>query len=263
VAAAGPTVGAFARKAQSRPGTEPWTPVTSGAALAEGSGLRTLERSSVELRLEAGGRVILGELTTITLTGARSLALIAGQLDVELPADATPVEVESKGTRIAVRSEAGPALARIRTSEAGPLAMAFGGAARAQGPSGATVELAAGSGAVLGGGAASEKLLAAPVTSVPAPGAAPDHANPRLWWEDVPGAGSYTVEVCRDEACAELEDRGVALVGAPWAPEGLPLGELFWRVCARSPAGLDGFPSRPVRFTIRSLWRKPHPRPRS
>jgi hypothetical protein len=262
VAEPGATVGALARKVQARPAKEPWTPVASGAVLSVGSGLRTLDRSSAELRLDAGGRVILTELTTVTLRGSRSIVLAAGQLDAELPAEAAPIELESGIVRISVRASGGPALARLRVQEGKVQAMSFAGAVRVESTGAAPLELAAGSGASVGASAA-EKLLPAPVTSVPASGAAPDHANPRLWWEDVPGAGSYTVEVCRDEACAETEDRGAGVVGAPWAPEGLPLGDLYWRVCSTSPSGLDSPPSRAVRFTIRSLWRKPHPRPRT
>jgi hypothetical protein len=235
----------------------------SGAALAEGDGLRTLDRSSAEARVRGGGRVILTELTTVTLRAARSLALAAGQADLELPTGAAPLQVEVGGARISVRAGEGPALARIRLRDGTVQVMAYAGTARVEGPREAALELAAGSGiSVASAGApAQEKLLPAPLTSAPAPGSAPDHANPRLWWEDVPGAAGYTVEVCHDEACAGLEDRGVAVVGAPWAPEGLPLGDLYWRVAAVSASGLDGMPSQPVKFTIRSLWRKPHPRP--
>jgi hypothetical protein len=226
--------------------------------------MRTLDRSSAEALLAGGGRVILTERTTLTLREARSLVLVSGQVDAELPAAAPPLEVESGGARISVRAESGPALARIRLRDGAVQVMTFAGMARAQGPRETIVEVAAGSGLTLSGSTepTPEKLLAAPLTSVPAQGAAPDHANPRLWWEDVPGAAAYTVEVCQDEACGALEDRGAAVVGAPWAPEGLPLRELYWRVCAVAASGLDGPPSRPVRFTIRSLWRKPHPRPR-
>jgi hypothetical protein len=252
-------------KAQSRAGKEPWTPVAAGAVLGLDDALRTLERSSAAARLDGGGRILLTELTTVTLRGARSLVLVAGQLDAELSADAAPVELEAGRARISVGAGEGPALVRVRLRDAAPQVMVLAGTARVAAGGGAALEVAAGSGLTVGSAGASgaEKLLPAPLTSAPAPGSAPDHANPRLWWEDVPGARAYTVEVCHDEACGGLEDRAVAVIGAPWAPEGLPLGELYWRVVAVSASGLDGMPSRAVRFTIRSLWRKPHPRPPS
>jgi hypothetical protein len=251
-------------KVQSRAAKEPWTPAAVGAVLDAEDGLRTLERSSAAARLDGGGRVLLSELTTLTRRGDRSLFLAYGQLDAELPAGGAPLEVAAGSARAVVRAGDGGALVRLRLRESALQVMVFAGTARLTEGGGPGDDVAAGQGRAPGhAGSGTEKLLAPPITSAPAQGSAPDHANPRLWWEDVPGATAYTVEVCHDEACAALEDRAVAVVGAPWAPEGLPLGELYWRVVAVSPSGLDGIPSRPVRFTIRSLWKKPHPRPPS
>lgn len=259
------TLEVVGHEAQSRAANEPWMPVAAGAILGADDALRTLERSSAAARLDGGGRILLTELTTLTLRGARSLVLGAGQLDAELPGGGAPVEVDAGGARVSVGAGEGSALVRLRLRDAALQVMVFSGTARVTAVRGAAVDVAAGFGLTLGsaGASSAEKLLPAPVTSAPAPGAAPDHANPRLWWEDVPGATGYTVEVCHDEACGGLEDRAVSVIGAPWAPEGLPLGELYWRVVAVSASGLDGMPSRAVRFTIRSLWRKPHPRPPS
>jgi len=257
------TVGAVALTAQSRSGREPWTPVASGAQLRQGDGLRTLDRCSAEARFDGGGRVLLAESTTLTLSAARAVALGAGQADVLVPVGAALLEVAAGRARLSVAAAEGPATVRVRLRDGAVQVMAFAGKARVEGV--ALLEVEAGFGVTLAtrGATEPEKLLPAPLVSLPGPGAAPDHANPRFWWEDVPGAAGYTLDVCRDEACADVADRVASFRGAPWAPEGLPLGELYWRVSAVSPSGLDGVPSRPVRFTIRSLWRKPHPRPKS
>jgi len=104
-----------------------------------------------------------------------------------------------------------------------------------------------------------EKLLPAVEVVAPIAEYSYDHANPRLSWKPVPGAASYTAEVCRDAACAALVDRATRLSVTRWMPDGLPLGKLFFRVSAVSASGLDGFPSQSVPFGVESLWRRPRP----
>jgi hypothetical protein len=104
-----------------------------------------------------------------------------------------------------------------------------------------------------------EKLLPAPQVLAPVPGTAYGQSNPRLSWRPVAGAASYTVEVCVDAGCGQVVDRATRVAGTRWAPEGLPLGELHFRVMAVSASGLDGFPSSAVPFRVDSLWRRPDP----
>src|SRR6202035_4031903 len=86
-------------------------------------------------------------------------------------------------------------------------------------------------------------LLPAPSGLDPAPGAELAFANPVFTWEAVPGAASYTAEVCRDAACTAPLARTTGNAGTEWRPAALPAGALFWRVIARSADGVDGTPS--------------------
>jgi hypothetical protein len=121
--------------------------------------------------------------------------------------------------------------------------------------------LSAASGIVLSKGAALESqpegLLPPPVPLSPAPGSRLDHSNPRFSWRPRSAAASHTLEICRDPVCAELVARAEGVVAPRFQAEGLPLGELHYRVTARSESGLDGFPSAAVLFEIASLWRRP------
>jgi hypothetical protein len=67
----------------------------------------------------------------------------------------------------------------------------------------------------------------------------------------VPESVSYTVEICRDAACAELVERAVGASGEEWRTSSLPEGEYNWRVTARSRSGLDGYPSATSRVVVR------------
>jgi hypothetical protein len=73
-----------------------------------------------------------------------------------------------------------------------------------------------------------------------------------LSWDPVPEAVSYTVEVCRDPGCGELVERHTGQAGPPWRPAALPVGDLFWRVTARSRSGLDGYPSEAAALRVSS-----------
>jgi hypothetical protein len=81
-------------------------------------------------------------------------------------------------------------------------------------------------------------------------------------WSAVPGASHYTVEICRDAACGAVLARATAVPQAaltlPVQP-GLPPGEVFWRVTAVAPSGLDGFPSRSIRVEAVDTVRPPAP----
>jgi hypothetical protein len=98
-----------------------------------------------------------------------------------------------------------------------------------------------------------EPLLPAPRLLDPEAGAERACVDPWLSWQPVPEAAAYIVEVCRDRDCASLVDRRVGEAGPRWRPTSpLPMGELYWRVTARSRSGLDGYPSEAARLTITS-----------
>lgn len=94
-----------------------------------------------------------------------------------------------------------------------------------------------------------EKLLPSPTGLVPQEGSEWAQQRPELRWQPVDGAASYTVEVCKDRSCESLLARVTGLTGSPWiSDEDLPLGNLYWRVTATSPSGLDGYPSDETHF---------------
>jgi hypothetical protein len=102
-----------------------------------------------------------------------------------------------------------------------------------------------------------EKLLPAPEALGPAAAASFDYANPIFSWEAVPGAASYTLEVCRDPVCGQLVLRQTGITQTRWDSDELPRAELYWRVLAVAASGLDGFSSMPRSFGVRSRWRRP------
>lgn len=99
-----------------------------------------------------------------------------------------------------------------------------------------------------------EKLLDAPADLEPAAGSRWSTPKPVFRWSAIDGAGSYTVEVCRDESCGEVVERvlGLSEPTRQAAGAGLPVADYFWRVTAVSASGLDGYPSNPVPFVISS-----------
>ncbi|MEO1369946.1 MAG: hypothetical protein AAFX50_22420, partial [Acidobacteriota bacterium] len=153
-------------------------------------------------------------------------------------------------------NDAGEVRARARkgSGDAAQL-MVYAGASSLE-AGGSTVAVEEGMGSTVKPGEAPsppEELLAAPALGQPAAGAAPATPRPRFSWAAVDGAASYTVEVCRDAPCANLERRVTALDATEWTPdENLPKTALHWRVTATSPSGLDGYPSEARELTVLS-----------
>jgi len=259
------------RKVDGRPPAEPaWSSARVGDRLSQSGGVRTHEKSFAELILASGGRVVVGESSQIVLldTGASvgpglsSFELVSGQADVTTPPGAprdAEIEVVAGEARFRAHpGRQGGLLARARrTPNALVLAVFEGVGELSAGSTRLTLGQGQGTNYRKGVSAAVETLLGAPLPSAPALGAALDHANPRFFWDPVPGAASYTVEVCRDAACTQLIDRIEGITESQWASPGLPLGELHWRVAAMSRSGVDGVPSATVSFIVRSLWRRP------
>jgi hypothetical protein len=266
---------ALARKVEAKAEPDPaWAPARVGGLLKQRDGLRTYRRSSADLAFDDGSRLVITEDSLVflreegaRLKGAvapRPVEIVEGQADLDArpPQGARPeIEILVAGSRTRPRAgEDGSAQARARrTSDGAAQVMVYGGSAELE-AAGRAVEVPAGMGsAVPPGGPPGppERLLAAVRALAPEPNALVDHANPRFQWEALPGAASYSIEICRDPACAELVIRAVRLTGNRWQAEALPMGRLYYRVTASSRSGLDGFPGKPVPFVIESLWRRP------
>lgn len=252
-----------------------WAPASVGDRLKERDGLRTHEKASAELAFGDGSRYLVSERSLLFLRApaqgagarrARSIEVVAGQADVEVqPAPQGPREIEilvagSRSRTRPGRDETGQARARRADSGTAQL-MIFGGAGEVS-AQGVKVDVPRGMGTSIPAGgvpAPPEKLLGAPAPIGPADGAVFEYANPIFSWAPVPGAASYTVEVCRDAACGELVDRATGLADVRWANDGLPLGDFHWRVIPVSGSGLDGYASATARFSVRAHWRRPFP----
>lgn len=261
------------RRVEEKPHPEAWVPARVGDKLKARDGIRTYRQSSAELGFDDGSHLRINEESLVflrevgrKLEGApnQSLEVVEGQADVEARAtdDALPPDIEVILGEATARTRVTPgtsAQARTRKTGAGAAQlMVFGGEAELA-AEGRSVRVATGMGTAAEAGQPPrppEKLLPPPNPIHPAQGAAYEHSNPLFTWEPVPGATGYVVEVCRDAACGQILDRATGLGETSWTPRGLPLGELHWRVTAQGASGLDGFPSPPVSFTVRSLWRR-------
>lgn len=265
----------LSRKVESKPHPDPaWVPARLGEVLKERDGVRTYEKSSADLVFEDGAHLLVTEQSLLFLreSGARlvgnvsrrSIEIVDGQAEVQArPAPTLPdgLEIVVGGARTMALPAPGQGMGtRARKSSAGGAqVMVFEGTGNVE-AGGASVDVPRGMGtSVPKGGAPGkpETLLSAPAVLSPAPGTAYGQSNPRFSWRGVPGAVSYTLEVCADPGCGRLVDRATDVRAERWIPEGLPLGEFYLRVTAVSASGLDGYPSAAVGFRIESLWRRP------
>jgi hypothetical protein len=266
---------ALAKDVDQQPHAEPWMPAQVGTQLRKRDGVRTRAQSSAELTFEGGSHLRIGELSVVFLRdpGPRvasvrltSLEVREGQADFEMPTEtATPSEVEIliEGARVRARPRPNQtSLLRVRRDAGGTAqVMVFRGEAEVE-ADGVTVPVPAGTGTRVakdGKPFPPERLLPAPKPWRPMAGARLDHANPKLSWDPVDGAATYTADVCRDEACGEIVAHLAGGEEPQTIPDLLPLADLYWRVCAVSGSSLDGFASLPRAMSVRSLWRKPHP----
>jgi hypothetical protein len=263
-------VARLSRKVEAQPTPIAWENARQDDLLLEKDGLRTYGKSSAEMAFSDGTRLLVTESSLVFLqqTGGqlrgldrKAVEIVEGQAEVESGArsagGAVPeVEIVLGSTRARSRpAPSGMARTRARRAEeGGAKLMVYGGEGEVE-AGGAKVSVPEGMGtsvASQGPPSPPEKLLAAPQGLLPAAGREIPCANPRLAWQPVPDAISYTVEVCRDTACGALVDRAVGVEGTEWRPAALPKEDLHWRVTARSRSGLDGYPSEPVRLTVTS-----------
>lgn len=259
----------LSRQVEDQPSPIPWHSAQEGDVLVERDGLRTHQRSSADMQFLDGARLLVTEDSLVffhragnTLRGTpkKSIEIVEGQAELEArsatAAPAPEVEIVLGGTRATSRPDgAGNARTRARRAEQGSAkVMAYGGQSEVE-AGGAKVQVPHGMGtsvAAQGPPSPPEPLLPAPTGLEPVAGAERACADPLLAWQGAPQAAAYIVEICRDPACGVLVERRIGDAATQWRPDPLPLGELYWRVTARSRSGLDGYPSEGIRLAITS-----------
>jgi hypothetical protein len=260
----------LSRQVEDQPSPIPWQSAQEGDMLVERDGVRTRQKSSAEMQFLDGARLTLTEDSLVFLhragtalrgTPKKSVEIVQGQADLDARAasaklPAPEVEIVLGNTKATSRPDgAGAARTRARKAEeGGAKVMAYGGQSEVE-AGGAKVQVPHGMGtsvAAQGPPSPPEPLLPAPVLTAPEPDGQRACIDPPLSWQAVPGAASYIVEICRDPACGVLVDRHLGETASQWRPAALPMGDLYWRVTARSRSGLDGYPSEAIRLAITS-----------
>ena len=252
-----------------------WQEARVNDVLRPRDSVRTFEASSAELRFGDETSLTVSEESLIFLdrktqpgpqAGSQSasreqIEIVVGQADLGgrgLGGGGGVIELVI-GDAVAVPepSDAGQVQTRARKAEAGAQLMAYEGGSKLA-AAGVEIEVPQGMGSAVNEGAPPgppEKLLPAPGLVSPPQGARLMTPRPQIVWSAVDGASGYVVEVCRDAECGELVARAAANRGEieTWRPEGkLPVADLFWRVTAVSPSGLDGYPSGTRAVTVAS-----------
>jgi len=265
------------RQVEQMPFPRPWTPASVGGVLQPRDGVRTFEKSSSELEFDNDTRMVVSEESVVFLrevpptpenVSRKAIEIRAGQADLDVRQASTgqnEVEFHIGGTKGTTKpGSAGKGTSRARRVEdGGSRIMVFDGESEVT-TAGRTIAIPPGMGiAVTADGRTNgpEALMQAPRPLSPNESQTFDFSNPTFDWEPVPGASSYTVEVCRDPACGQLVDRSVGVRMTRWTPRTLPIGALYWRVSAVSGSGLDSFISAAQKFTIRTYWRRPVDQP--
>jgi len=247
----------------------PWEDSRIFDLLRSRDGLRTQKRSSAalvfadksELKVTEESLVFLEQAPPSATRPARDVIDIQlGQADLEghsVKAARGDIEIVLGGVRAQPRTDAaGKVFTRARRPEkGGAQLMVYEGAGEIA-SAGAKVQLERGTGSATEEGKApgpAEKLLDAPLLLDPASGADLTRPRPIFRWQETPGAASYTLELCRDAACAQLIERLLGLAGSSWQPPSkLAMADYYWRLTAVSPSGLDGYPAAPSAFRISS-----------
>ena len=227
--------------------------------------VETGKRSSAEiafpdssfLRLNEESRIILDPPHRLGTTVERNqVELVTGQVDLEgeqLSGDPAIQLVIGDATAAPETSDTGELRTRARMQEKTAQLMVYSGSSELE-AGGEKVAVEEGMGSSVKEGEAPtppEELLPAPALQQPEADAQLATPRPGFSWSGLDGAQGYTVEVCFDPECGELERRLTGLSETSWKPEeGLPKNELYWRVTAAGSSGLDGYPSDPRMFRI-------------
>lgn len=252
---------------ETKPTPVDWEAAFVDALLRGEDALRTYERSSAEMLFGDGSELKITESSLVFLRKVGrgleavprdEIEIVDGQADLSNRATRTGargIDVLLGTARLTPRpSPAGEVATRARKRATAAQLMVYEGAG-AVASGGAQVDLPRGTGTVVEEGrppAPPEALLPAPELTGPAAEASFAFGNPGFTWQAVPGAASYTVEVCRDPGCGALELRASGLATPLFRPGSLPTGSLFWRVTAGAASGLDGYPSASRALTVTS-----------
>lgn len=247
-----------------RPPRRDWETARRFDLLQPKDGVKTGDRSSAELEFGDATRLVVSEDSLVFLReapasrgSATDIEIELGQADLEgagLGAEDLDIEmVIGDATARPEPSADGTLRTRARSSDGAAQLMVYAGASALE-AGGQNVAVDEGMGSSVAEGeppSPPEKLLDAPELTAPAKGARLATPRPAFEWRPVPGFESYTVEVCGDETCGELVRRVTGLGAERWQPEDdLPVADLFWRVTAVAPSGLDGYPGDPRTLTI-------------
>ena len=259
-----PQDSAFVAKAANQ--VDQWRPPLKKEAANVFDMLRSLDqvetgkRSSAEITFSDSSVLRLNEESKVVLELAggfgstverESVELITGQADLEGRSSDDSANsgiqlVFGAATARPTPSEDGKIAARVRVQDATSQLMVYEGSSSLA-AGGKEVAVAQGMGSSAKKGEAPsppEKLLPAPALVSPADGDALATPRPGFFWDVVPGAATYTVEICRDAVCGAIERRRTGLKETEWLPEDkLPKRSLHWRVTAQAASGLDGYPA--------------------
>lgn len=228
--------------------------------------VRTYEAASAQIQfgnhtnlvVSEQSRLVLGAEDRAAPVERRKIEIVEGQADLDSrpPAgSAVPVEIVMGGAVVAPRPS--PEAKRVATRTRRPggrgaQLMVYAGRSDIE-AAGQRFEVARGMGTTVAEGgppAPPEKLLDPPRPVRPEAGARLAAADAEFVWQAVEGAVSYTLEICHDAECGELERRRAGLRTTQWRGEPLPAGRLFWRVTATGRSGLDGFPGAATEIDV-------------
>ncbi len=253
-----------------------WQDARLNDLLQSRDSLRTFDKSSAELWFFDDTHLVLSESSLVVIGNQRadSRAELPTQIEIKLgqadlsgslpdPAEDSIEIVLGDAVAQPRAGASGEVETRARRPEAGGAQlMVYQGESDLE-AAGARVEVAEGMGSVVSEGeppGPPEKLLPAAEGLVPKDGAVVAERRPELRWDAVDGAVSYTLEVCLDPRCGQLEARRTGLEETRWQSDvDLPLGNLLWRVTAVSRSGLDGFPTASTRLEITDRPRDEQP----
>jgi hypothetical protein len=253
-----------AGKVEERPQPVPWRPAAEGDLLLERDIVRTFDRGSSRLRFDDGSAVTLTENSLVFIRRlARDRAAVqpkeievrVGRADVEAapaPGRAPEIDIVLGEARGRAAASAGAELqARTSREERGDSRLMIYRGHGEVAAAGRKVELPEGTGTSVAPRQPprpAEALLPAPALGVPAPDGELGLDDPLLTWAPVPGAATYTVEVCSDADCGHLIERAAGITEESYRLAGHPDAAAWWRVTAASASGLDGFPAASRRF---------------
>lgn len=252
------------RRVDKKPQPKPWTRAAVGDELKERDGVRTFSKSSARLRFDDGSHldltedslIFLKEMRTTLRASREQIEIVDGQADLSAktpPKKPRDIEiVMGSATLTPVDGSAAIETRGRRAPSGAAQVMMYEGDSRVK-SAGSSVDVPRGMGTSVEQGkppAAPEKLLGAARIDAPRHGAELE-AGASLRWHAVAGAKSYTVEICRDEPCAELVTRVSGVSDTSWRPDLVERGTLYWRVTPVSASGLDGYPSAAAKFAVR------------